>query len=146
MDIIYRFGAEHPFIWFAVLTTAILAMLWAGLAMLKPTFVRLMMPLVAAFALLAITFEVISDDNPYIRDQEVPEWKMAELDGLRNTHPEIDPLMRRAAADGKITRGEHRDLTQGPLIRRIDAARKRAETIRIRRSVLEGDPPVSTGI
>lgn len=146
MDMIQWFASEHPYTLLTIVSVIALTTLCYGLHRLeKGLLIRSALALVICSGVLMAPFRLLSLDNPHIRDADVPQSKMSELDELRRAYPEIDPLMRKTAADGRITQGEYERLTKGPEIVRIKAARAEAEETRVRQSVLQGISPVSTG-
>ena len=146
MDLVYWLFAEYTM-------TMLLAWCLIPLATLFGSFVMSVRGKMMAAALLFVagvaSFIVgmiggRDNSNPYILAQDVQPYEISKLAEIRREYPEIDPLMRKAASDGRITNAEFNELTGGKAINEIRRKAGEARETLDRQAVIDGIPPIPT--
>lgn len=146
MDLVYWLFAEYTM-------TMLLAWCLIPLATLFGSFVMSVRGKMMAAALLfvaGVTAFIVGmiggrdNSNPYVLAQDIQPYEISKLAEIRREYPAIEPMMRKAASDGRITNAEFNELTDGKTIKAIMREAGEAQQTLDRQAVIDGIPPVST--
>jgi hypothetical protein len=149
MDLVYAFAHDFPIIallasWMLPMALVLMAAAVSGRSLLS----AYALVGVAVLMFIALFRASLPDHNPYDLAEDASPSRMARLAELRREYPSIDPLMRRAAADRRITNAEFLELTEGEAAIAAMIADGQAQDRLNRQAVIDGIPPVEpkTGV
>lgn len=149
MDLAYAFAYNFPIIALLASWMVPMALVLAAAAVSRKS-------LLSAYGLIAVAIlmfialfrATLPDSNPYDLAEDASPSRMARLAELRREYPSVDPLMRLAAADRRITNAEFLELTEGEAAIAAMIADGQARDRLNRQAVIDGIPPVEpkTGV
>lgn len=96
-----------------------------------------------AVLLMGLGVFAVNRSNPYIQANDVSKSKMGKLADIRRRYPSMDPLIRVAAADRRITNAEYDELTEGRAAVKAMEADEAKQDVLNHQAVIDGIPPVS---
>jgi hypothetical protein len=149
MDLVYAFAYNFPILSLLASWMIPMALILAAAAVSGRSLLSAYGLVAAACVLLFVLFRAnLPNHNPYDLAEDASPSRMARLAELRREYPSVDPLMRRAAADRRITNAEFLELTEGEAATAAMIADGHAQDRLNRQAVIDGIPPVEpkTGV
>jgi hypothetical protein len=144
MNLLYWIFAEYPLTMILAWSVLPLAGVFAALMLsLRGHLIQsVLLLVVSTTAFIMGMMGARETSNPYILAQEVQPYEISKLADLRREYPAIEPMMRKAAADGRISNAEFIELTEGKAIEAIMHKTWVEQQRRDRQAVIDGIPPV----